>query len=103
MTHAPMIDHLSPRECEELERAERSGLDWPRVIRSGFLDGTRLLLGSDRARTEREIEVAAGIEPDSVRRAIEEAARWCGEHGLHLLGYTTEGGGDGWRHFLAVG
>ena len=103
MIHAPMIDHLSPRECEELDRAERRGLDWPRVIRSGFLDGSRLLLGLDRARSERDIAAAAAISAVKVREAIADAARWCQEHRLHLLGYAPEGQEDEWRHLLAVG
>lgn len=98
-----MIDHLSPRECDELERILRSGLDWPRVIRSCYLDGTRLRLGSDLARSEKEIAAAAGIDPKAVRRVIADAARFCQEHGLHLLGYDAGDRAGGWHHFLAVG
>src|SRR6266705_2896239 len=99
-----MIDHLSPRERADLDEAERRGLPWPRVIRGGFLRGTRLLLGIDRALTEEEIARAGAIDPGAVRAAIEEAARWCGERGLHLLGFPEEDGARAARrHFMAVG
>jgi hypothetical protein len=99
-----MIDHLSPRECAELEDAERRGLAWPRVIRGSFLRGTRLLLGIDRARTEEDIARAGAIDAGAMRVAIEEAARWCGLRGLHLLGFPVEDAPHGERrHFMAVG
>src|SRR5260221_89832 len=99
-----MIDHLSPRECADLEDAERRGLAWPRVIRGSFLLGTRLLLGIDRARSEGEIARAGSIDPEAARAAIEEAARWCNARGLHLLGFPVEDAPHGeWRNFMAVG
>jgi hypothetical protein len=99
-----MIDHLSPRECADLEDAERRGLAWPRVMRGSFLMETRLLLGIDGARSESEIARAGSIDPEAARAAIEEAARWCSERGLHLLGFSEEDGPrTEWRHFMAVG
>ncbi len=101
-----MIDHLSPRERADLERAERQGLEWPRVIRGSFLRGTRLLLGIDRARSESQIAEAGEIAPAAVRDAIAAAARWCDARGLHLLGFPEEsaaGSAPEWRHVMAVG
>ena len=98
-----MIDHLSPRECEEIERAAAGGQPWARVLLRVFLDGTRLVLGIDGARSEAEIAAAAGLERARVPEAVGQAARWCAGHGLHLLGFPGESGADGWRHFMAVG
>ena len=95
-----MLEYLSPREYDEVERAETEGRGWARVLR-GFLDGPRFLLGWDQARSEDEIARLAGIAPASVREAIEEASRWCVERKLHLLGWQEEDGSR--RHFMAVG
>lgn len=98
-----MIDHLSPRECAELERAAAAGEPWARALRSVFVRGTRLVLGIDSAASEREIAAAAGVDRAAVAEAIAAAARVCAAHGLHLLGFPGDAPGDGWRHFLAVG
>jgi hypothetical protein len=98
-----VIDHLSPRERRDLLRAASQGEPWARVIRDNFLDGARLILGIDSARSDRLIAEAAAIDPQSAPAAIAAAAGWCGEHRLHLLGFAAERPGDGWRHFLAVG
>ena len=119
--NAPVIDHLSPREMQTLEEAAASGELWPRVLRRFFLDGTRLVLGWDRARSEPEMLAtmsedarAAGSAASSrrldrsvLRAALERAARFCTEHGLHLLSFEGEGPGTEplgeRRWFLAVG
>jgi len=98
-----MFEHLSPRERGDLLRAASEGEPWARVIRDNFLDGTRLILGIDSARSDRLIAAAAAIDPASAPAAIAAAARWCSERRLHLLGFASERPGDGWRHFLAVG
>jgi hypothetical protein len=94
-----VIEFVSPREEADLRRAMAAGEGWARVIGLRFADGARLRLGSDRALAEREVG-----EP---RADIEKAARWCAEHGLHLLPYEEEGpGGDPIgerRWFMAVG
>ena len=98
-----MIDHLSPREHEEVERAAAADRHWARVLRGVFLDGTRLVLGIDSARSEAQIAAATGLDRSQVPGAVADAARWCAGHGLHLLGFPGESGPDGWRHFMAVG
>lgn len=113
-----MIDHLSPRECRDLEAGIGRGEAWPRILRDCFIQGSRLLLGIDRSRSEDEIAEAAAIGRDEVRGAIKEAGLWCIAHGLHLLGFPPEdaergaAGPDGpqggapsgvWRYFMAVG
>ncbi len=117
-----MIDLVSPREEVELNDAVRAGEDWARVITAAFLDGTRLVLGWDAARTEREIARAIGIggpdaegavaaigaaDRDRLRAALARAARWCAEHRLHLLDFEGEGPGaeptGPRRYFMAVG
>ncbi len=103
-----MIDHMSPRERADLERALEQGQEWPRVICHSFLRGHRLLLGIDQARSDREIAEAGGIALTSVRAAIAEAARWCEARGLHLLGFPADDAGPAdptgeWTHFMAVG
>lgn len=111
-----MIDHLSPREMETLAAAAAAGEMWPRVLRVFFLDGTRLALGWDRAKSEPEMlaalatpgEAAGGvIDRTGLRAALERAARFCTEHGLHLLSFEGEGPGEEplgeRRWFLAVG
>jgi hypothetical protein len=95
-----MIEYLSPREYDDVARAETEGRGWPRVIRC-FLDGPRLLLGWDLARSEDEIARLAGLDCAAARGAIEEAVRWAVGHRLHLLGWQETD--HGWRHFMAVG
>jgi hypothetical protein len=96
---APMIDHLSPREEEDLRRAEAAGAVWPALLRAYFLDGSRLRLGWDASRGESEM--------GAPRAALEEAARFCAAHGLHFLFFEGERPGDEplgeRRWFLAVG
>lgn len=117
-----MIDHLSPREMETLETARASGEAWPLVLRRFFLDGTRLVLGWDRAKSEPEMLAALAVDREGaggdvpkappidragLRAALERAARFCTEHGLHLLSFEGEGPGEEplgeRRWFLAVG
>jgi len=98
-----MIDRLSPREIRSLEQSLARGDAWPRVILGCFVEGERLLLGIDRARTESEIAAAARLEPAAARAVIAEAARFCEAHGLHLLGFPEDDAGREWRHFMAVG
>ncbi|MBI4168442.1 MAG: hypothetical protein HY510_00740 [Acidobacteria bacterium] len=98
-----MIEYLSPREQRDLLRAAGEGEPWARVIRDNFLDGARVILGIESARSERAIAAAAGIDPDGARAAIAGAARWCGGRRLHLLGFAGERPAEEWRHFLAVG
>ena len=95
-----MIEFLSPREDDDLRLAGTKGAAWARVIRL-FLDGPRLLLGWDLARSDDEIARLAGLDDATVRRAIDEAVRWSVEHRLHLLGWQEPDGG--WRYFMAVG
>jgi hypothetical protein len=98
---APMIDHLSPREEEDLRRAEAAGAAWPALLRAHFLDGSRLRLGWDASRGESD------LGGPSVRGALEEAARFCAAHGLHFLFFEGEKPGDEplgeRRWFMAVG
>ena len=119
--NAPVIDHLSPREMQTLDDAVASGEAWPRVLRDFFLDGTRLVLGWDHAKSEPEMlaALAAGrgdamekapagpIDRSALRAALDRAARFCTEHGLHLLSFEGEGPGEEplgeRRWFLAVG
>ena len=95
-----MIEFLSPREYENLRLADTNGEEWARVIRL-FLDGPRLLLGWDLARSDDEIARLAGLDDATARHAIDEAVRWSVEHRLHLLGWQEPDGG--WRYFMAVG
>ncbi|HEU4401409.1 MAG TPA: hypothetical protein VFT43_04835 [Candidatus Polarisedimenticolia bacterium] len=98
-----MLDHLSPRECDDLERAYRSREIWARVLREFYLDGTRLILGIDRSVPETAIAAALDLDRDAARAGLASAASWCGARGLHLLGYAGESPGEGLRHFMAVG
>lgn len=98
-----MIDHLSPREYDEVEQAAAGNEPWARVLRAAFLDGTRLVLGMDAALGEGRIAAAAGLPRGEVSEALGVAARWCTGHGLHLLGFPGDAPGDEWRHFMAVG
>ena len=106
-----MIDHLSPREMDQLDDATASGEVWPSLLRRFFLEGSRLLLGWDRARGEEEMraELAAGLPltKNELRAALEKAARFCTEHGLHFLSFEGSGPGEEplgeRRWFMAVG
>jgi hypothetical protein len=107
-----VIDHLSPREIEALDTAAAAGEIWPAALRRFFLDGTRLLLGWDHARGESEMRAALGSPagpPDRAgfRAALETAARFCTEHGLHFLSFEGSGPGEEplgeRRWFMAVG
>ncbi|HEV8201996.1 MAG TPA: hypothetical protein VGS03_18445 [Candidatus Polarisedimenticolia bacterium] len=117
-----MIDHLSPREMEMLEAARAAGEAWPAVVRRFFLEGSRLLLGWDRARGEEEMRAALAAGPadaerdvalpqtltkHQLRAALEKAARFCTEHGLHFLSFEGSGPGEEplgeRRWFMAVG
>ena len=99
-----MIDYLSPRECDEIDRAARGGAPWARVLRAGFLVGARLRLGIDRARDESDLAAAAGIaDAGAAVEASREEARWCVEHRLMLMGCAPDRPGDDRRHFMAVG
>ena len=103
---------------ETLEAAEAAGEIWPRALRRFFVDGTRLVLGWDRARSEPEMLAAlsedargnAGaprVDRSTLRAALDRAARFCTERGLHLLSFEGEGPGEEplgeRRWFLAVG
>ena len=112
-----MIDHLSPREIEALDAAAAAGEIWPAALRGFFLDGTRLLLGWDHARGETEMRAALGrpagqapapaADRAAFRAALETAARFCTEHGLHFLSFEGSGPGEEplgeRRWFMAVG
>jgi hypothetical protein len=95
-----MVEMLSPIEYDEVVRGEAKGLGWARVVRL-FLEGPRLVLGWDLARSDEEIARRAGLDSKAARVAIEEAVRWAVEHRLHLLGWQEEDGGR--RYFMAVG
>jgi hypothetical protein len=107
-----VIDHLSPREIEELASAAAGGAAWPRVVLM-FADGARLRLGWDCAVAESAFAARLGAGPESaaVRGAAgavcAEAARWCAAHGLHLMSYAGAGPGEdpvgGMLWFMAVG
>jgi hypothetical protein len=101
-----MIDHLSPREEDDLRRAEADGAAWPRLLREFFLEGSRLRLGWDASRGESEMGARSGGGV-AVRRELEEAARFCTAHGLHFLFFEGEQPGDEplgeRRWFMAVG
>ena len=94
-----MIEYLSPREYDDVARADTDGRGWARVMRC-FLDGPRFRLGWDLARSEDEIARLAGLDAIAARGAIDEAVRWSVEHRLHLLGWQEH---DDWRYFMAVG
>lgn len=98
-----MLESLSPRECAELEKAASRGERWPAVIRQVFLDGARLVLGIERAASEERIAAVTGLDRRVVGDAVRAAARWCAEHGLHLLGFPGPEPDGAWRHFMAVG
>ncbi|HYV17545.1 MAG TPA: hypothetical protein VFC25_00780 [Verrucomicrobiae bacterium] len=100
-----MIDYLSPREMETLDAAGAAGEIWPAVLRRFFLEGSRLLLGWDLARGEEEMRGA--LTKSELRAALEQAARFCTEHGLHFLSFEGSGPGEEplgeRRWFMAVG
>lgn len=90
-----------------LEAAAASGEIWPETLRRFFVVGTRLRLGWDHARGEEEIRAALARDRAAVRAALEKAARFCTEHGLHFLSFEGSGPGEEplgeRRWFLAVG
>ncbi len=99
-----MLDYLSPRECDEIDRAARGGAPWARLLRAGFLEGARMRIGIDQARTESDLAAAAGTaDGETARAAIREASRWCVAHRLLLMGYAPDRPDGEWRHFMAVG
>jgi hypothetical protein len=101
-----VIDLLSPREMEELERAAAGGAHWPRVI-GLFAEGARLRLGWDLGVPQGVIACRLGVAAGATRAACGEAARWCADHGLHLMSFAGSGPGEDpvgetlW--FMAVG
>jgi hypothetical protein len=120
-----MIDHLSPREVEELAASAAHGDALPAVI-GAFLEGTRLRLGWDHAIAEADLgraaRAAAGsaaaddavADGDAAVPAAEplaallaRASRWCAMRGLHLMSFAgDEPGGEPLgdrRWFMAVG
>jgi hypothetical protein len=99
-----MIDRLSPREREELQRAQAAGEAWARLIAGCFLqpDG-RLRLGIDRAATAGEIARATALPERDLQAAVAAAARWCLAHRLHLMEFPAGDPGADWRYLLAVG
>jgi len=98
-----VIDQLSSRECAELEDAGRRGADWARALRGAFLEGARLVLGIDRAPSERRVAEAAGLPPGAVGAAMREAARWCRRRGLLLMEFPGGRPEEGRRWLMAVG
>jgi len=109
--NAPVIDHLSPREMETLEAARAAGEAWPGLLQRFFMEGSRLLLGWDRAHGEEEMRAdlaAVGtLTKSELRAALEKAARFSTEHGLHFLSFEGSGPGEEplgeRRWFMAVG
>lgn len=81
-----MIEYLSPREVEELTALRDAGEAWPRLLLEIFSEAARLRLGWNERKGESAL---AGIAADrgALRAALERAARWCTEHGIHLLSY----------------
>jgi len=101
-----MIEFLSPREVEELKTLQEAGESWPRLMLEVFSEAARLRLGWDEARGESAL-LGIVAEHGALRAALERAARWCTEHGLHLLSFEEiEPGEDAAaerRWFMAVG
>ena len=96
-----MIDRLSPRELAEIDDAACKGRPWARVLRQfAEADGT-LRLGWDHGRSDERIAGGLALTIEEARPAIDEAARWCVTHGLHLLGWRDDDGAGRW--FMAVG
>lgn len=102
-----MIEYLSPREVGELTALLEADEAWPRLILEIFSDtSARLRLGWNEARGESAL---LGIVADrgALRAALERAARWCTEHGLHFLSFEETGPAESaaaerlW--FMAVG
>lgn len=81
-----MIEYLSPREVEELTALQEAGEAWPRLLLEIFSEAALLRLGWNERKGESAL---AGITADrgALRAALERAARWCTEHGIHLLSY----------------
>lgn len=100
-----MIDHLSPREVEELAAAAAAGDALPRVI-AAFTEGTRLRLGWDCAMDEAQLRRAASAG-ESMADLMARAGRWAAERGLHLMSFAGAGPGEeplgDRRWFMAVG
>ncbi len=110
---------------DQLDDATASGEIWPALLRRFFLEGSRLLLGWDRARGEEEMRSALAIASAAapadatrddaprpltkrdVRAALEKAARFATGHGLHFLSFEGSGPGEEplgeRRWFMAVG
>lgn len=114
-----MIDHLSPREVEELAAAAAAGDPLPEVI-AAFTEGTRLRLGWDHAIDEATLGLAAraAAERSAAARGgtataepladlMTRAGRWAAERGLHLMSFAGAGPGEeplgDRRWFMAVG
>jgi hypothetical protein len=101
-----MIEYLSPREVEELTALLEAGEAWPRLLLEVFSEAARLRLGWNEAKGESALAgIAAGR--GALRAALERAARWCSEHGIHLLSYEetelAEGVTPDRLWFMAVG
>ena len=101
-----MIDHLSPREVEDLAAAAATGDALPAVI-GAFAEGTRLRLGWDHAIDEAALGRAAGLAGEALAAVLKRASRWCATHGLHLMSFAGAGPGEeplgDRRWFMAVG
>ena len=108
---------------DQLDDATASGEIWPALLRRFFLAGSRLLLGWDRARGEEDMRSALAtaaapadatrddaprtLTKSELRAALEQAARFATEHGLHFLSFEGSGPGEEplgeRRWFMAVG
>jgi hypothetical protein len=101
-----MIEYLSPREVEELTALLEAGEAWPRLLLEVFSEAARLRLGWNEARGESAL-LGIVAERGALRAALERAARWCSEHGIHLLSYEetelAEGVTPDRLWFMAVG
>src|SRR5260221_12987986 len=96
-----MIDRLSPRERQELERALERGEGWARVISGHFLEGNRLKLGIDQAVSEERIAAVSGLDAVGLREAIVTASRFRAGQRLHLLRFPEAGHGGACGRFSA--
>jgi hypothetical protein len=101
-----MIEYLSPREVEELTALQEAGEAWPRLMLEVFSEAARLRLGWNEARGESALARIVA-QRRALRAALERAARWCTEHGLHLLSFEetelAEGVASDRLWFMAVG
>jgi hypothetical protein len=101
-----MIEYLSPREVEELTALLEAGEAWPRLLLEVFSEAARLRLGWNEARGESAL-LGIVAERGALRAALERAARWCTEHGIHLLSYEETEPAEGVAQervwFMAVG